>query len=172
MLLFMRCAAPPNDGGGSNVVAVAVGVSVTLAIVLALCIVCYVKRKPLADWLLWKLGNFRFNRFRENEHGAGSGTDSASDRPVPLASSASAADQLTLSEPTLNAAGADGGVVVSSADHPSPTGAGAAGETAGLTLSSDTERLTGGGADNNPGVGHESFDALPPGGAHNPARDL
>jgi hypothetical protein len=137
-----------GDDGGSHL-GVVIGVTVTL---LVLCVAggaaCYVKRKALTDWLLWRLGNFRFDRFRDSQHtaaGEGNGGHLQDSRPLPLASAASSTDTLTLSEPAPSPGGgaeAEAGA----RDH----------EHAKLTLSSDSER-----AAPDLGVGHEAPDDMP-----------
>ncbi len=153
-IVSSKVVDPSSDSGDNRTrnIAIAIGVSV-VAIVLICVGVCYVRRKAITDWLLWKLGNFRFNRFTEHEQ-AGPGAinsemeDPRLNKPAPLASSASGADTLTLAEPDDRSPVASGTGGAGGAAHS---------ESAKLTLSSESERA----APANAGVGHESFDTMP-----------
>lgn len=62
----------PDGGGG-------MGATIALIAIVALIAVgagvAYWKRVPLSEWLLWRLGNFRFRRFRDHEGGDGISDD-------------------------------------------------------------------------------------------------
>ena len=73
-----------GDGGGSKGWVTGLVVGLVLAFVLVSgCALAYVKRRPLSEWALYRLGSFRFSRFREQGHavqgeqeGQGEGEDS------------------------------------------------------------------------------------------------
>lgn len=63
-------AGDGGDGGGGNkgwVVGLIVG-CIFAFLLLGCCIVGYMKRRPLSEWVLYRLGRFRFSRFREHGH--------------------------------------------------------------------------------------------------------
>jgi len=59
--------AAQQSGSGLSVGAIAAIVTV-FCVLLGSSVLCYKYRKPIVDWLLWKLGGFRFRRFNEDKN--------------------------------------------------------------------------------------------------------
>mmetsp|Transcript_16569 Transcript_16569/g.57933 ORF Transcript_16569/g.57933 Transcript_16569/m.57933 type:complete len:629 (-) Transcript_16569:66-1952(-) len=70
-----------GDGDGDSGAAGWIVLSVLLGLVAVAAGVAYVRRVALSEWLLWRLGNFRFRRFREGEGGS-EGSVMEGDAPI------------------------------------------------------------------------------------------